>query len=196
MILQDLTASTSSHSRPKATGLGFPLLPSRFRTDSLKSSNKNGVPAFSRELAGAAAPSCTEARESPVPPTIDEENNQLHHLVENLLSHVGDYYLVKSAVPQQDVLLLLAVPWVTAFERSLHWIGGWRPTTAYYIIHIKSTIHIESRIQNMLNRGVNCTTGDLADLSADQFTALSYLQCQTIHEESALSDQLSIWQVC
>lgn len=132
---------------------------------------------------------------APNPPITDEENNQLHHLVEKFMSHVEDYYLVRSAVPQEDVCLLLAAPWASSFERSLRWIGGWRPTTAYHIIHTKSTVHVESRIQNMLNGGVDCTTGDLSDLSADQFTALGHLQYQTVQEENALSDQISIWQV-
>ncbi|KAL8144926.1 protein DOG1-like 1 [Apium graveolens] len=131
---------------------------------------------------------------APSPPTTDEENNQLYHLVQKFMSHVGDYNLVKSAVAQQDVPLVMAAPWATAFERSLHWIGGWRPTTAFHIIHTKSTVLVESRIDNMINGGGTCMTGGLSDLSADQFTDLSHLQCQTVHEEIGLSDQLSLWQ--
>lgn len=133
---------------------------------------------------------------APSPPTNNEENNQLYHLVQKFMSHIRDYYLVKSARAQQDVLYLLAAPWASAFERSLHWMWGWRPTTAFHIIHTKSTVLIESRIQNMLNGGVTSMTGGLSDLSANQFTALSHLQCQTVNEENALGDQLSIWQVC
>ena len=106
-----------------------------------------------------------------------------------------DYYLVKSAAVQQDVLNVLAAPWATAFERSLHWIAGWRPTTAFQLIHTRSTMFIESRVYNMLNGGL-AFTGDLGDLSADRFTALSRLQCRTVQEENALSDQLSAWQAC
>ncbi|KAL1817921.1 hypothetical protein ACET3Z_020495 [Daucus carota] len=112
------------------------------------------------------------------------------------MSHVMDYYLVKSAAVQQDVLNVLAAPWATAFERSLHWIAGWRPTTAFQLIHTRSTMFIESRVYNMLNGGLAFMTGDLGDLSADRFTALSRLQCRTVQEENALSDQLSAWQAC
>lgn len=133
-------------------------------------------------------------RKAPSPPRTADENNQLHHLVQDFMSHVRDYYLVKSDVAQKDVLYVLAAPWATAFERSLYWIGGWRPTTAYHVIHTKGTVLIETRIHSMLNGGVTYMTGDLGDLSADQFTALSHLQCRTVQEENALSDQLSLWQ--
>nr|XP_017251195.1 PREDICTED: transcription factor TGA2-like [Daucus carota subsp. sativus] len=135
-----------------------------------------------------------QLKKAPSPPATTEENNQLHHLVEKSLSHVMDYYLVKSAAVQNDVLNVLAAPWATAFERSLHWIAGWRPTTAFQLIHTRSTMFIESRVYNMLNGGLAFMTGDLGDLSADRFTSLSRLQCRTVQEENALSDQLSAWQ--
>lgn len=138
-----------------------------------------------------------QLKNAPSPPATTEENNQLHHLVEKSMSHVMDYYLVKSAAVQQDVLGVLAAPRATAFERSLHWIAGWRPTTAFHLIHTKSTMFIECRVQNMLNGSLAASmTGDLGDLSADRFTALSRLQCRTVQEENALSDQLSAWQAC
>lgn len=128
----------------------------------------------------------------PRPPSSDEQNNHLINLVNNFLSHLSDYYHVKSAVANQDVLFLLSAPWASTFERSLHWIAGWRPTTAFQIIHTKTTILFENRMRDILEGGN--LTGDLADLSPKQFKSLSELQCVTAQEENALSEQISDWQ--
>lgn len=132
-------------------------------------------------------------REAPRASSSDHHNNQLlDHLVQNFLSHLSDYYRVKSAVAHQDVLFLLAAPWASTFERSLHWIAGWRPTTAFQVVHTQSTILFENRMLDILEGGT--LTGDLADLSPDQFKCLSDLQCVTAQEENALSEELSNWQ--
>ncbi|KAK1395542.1 DOG1 domain-containing protein [Heracleum sosnowskyi] len=114
-------------------------------------------------------------KKAPRPPSSDEQNNHLLDLVNSLLSHLGDYYQVKSAVAHQDVLFLLDAPWASTFERSLHWITGWRPTTAFQVVHTKSTMLFENRMLDILEGGN--PTGDLADLSPDQFKCLSDLQC-------------------
>ncbi|KAL8144927.1 protein DELAY OF GERMINATION 1-like [Apium graveolens] len=132
-------------------------------------------------------------KNAPRPPFSDQQNNHLLDLVNNFLSHIGDYYQVKSAVAHQDVLFLLDAPWASTFERSLHWIAGWRPTTAFQVVHTKSTILFENRMLDILEGGGN-PTGDLADLSSDQFKCLSDLQCVTAQDENDLSEQLSVWQ--
>lgn len=129
---------------------------------------------------------------APRPPSSDDQNNHLLELINSFLAHISDYYQVKSAVAHQDVLFLLAAPWASTFERSLHWLAGWRPTTAFQIVHTESTILFENRMLDILDG--RSLTGDLADLSPDQFKCLSNLQCVTAQEENALSEQLSEWQ--
>lgn len=78
---------------------------------------------------------------------------------------------------EKDPLHVLASPWATTLERSLHWIAGWRPTTAFHLIYTESSLLFESHIIDIL-RGFR--TGDLGDLSPNQFRRVSDLQCDTV----------------
>ncbi|CAK9325268.1 unnamed protein product [Citrullus colocynthis] len=115
----------------------------------------------------------------------------LARLVEAVMSHYSDYYRVKSVAAERDPLSVFSAPWATSLERSLHWIAGWRPTTTFHLIYSESSILFESRMVDIL-RGLR--TGDLGDLSPLQFRRVSELQCQTVEEENAITEELSEWQ--
>ncbi|KAL3508775.1 hypothetical protein ACH5RR_028176 [Cinchona calisaya] len=129
--------------------------------------------------------------QSPRPPTTEEENHQLHQLVQKTMAHYAEYYRVKSIAAKQDILSVFAAPWATTLERSLHWIAGWRPTTAFHLIYTEASIRFESQIIDIL-RGFR--NGDLGDLSPAQFRRVSELQCETVREENDITDELSGWQ--
>lgn len=103
---------------------------------------------------------------APKPPTTQDHLHHLNHLVNKVLSHYAEYYRVKAAAAERDVLDIFAAPWASAFEKSLHWIAGWRPTTVFHLVYTESSILFESHIVDIL-RGVR--TGDLGDLSPTQF---------------------------
>ncbi|KAB2071871.1 Transcription factor TGA1 -like protein [Gossypium arboreum] len=128
---------------------------------------------------------------APKPPTTQDHLHHLNHLVNKVLSHYAEYYRVKAAAAERDVLDIFAAPWASAFEKSLHWIAGWRPTTVFHLVYTESSILFESHIVDIL-RGVR--TGDLGDLSPTQFRRVSELQCETVKEENAITDELSEWQ--
>ncbi|KAI3753668.1 hypothetical protein L2E82_25728 [Cichorium intybus] len=128
---------------------------------------------------------------APRPPTTDDDHHQLTQLVNKTMFHFSEYYRVKSLAANQDVLSIFSARWSTTLERSLHWIAGWRPTTAFHLIYTESSILFESRILDILH-GIR--TGDLGDLSPAQFTRVSELQCETVQQENAITDQLSEWQ--
>ncbi|XVF18613.1 hypothetical protein REPUB_Repub11eG0037600 [Reevesia pubescens] len=128
---------------------------------------------------------------APKPPTTQDHLHHLNHLVNKLLSHYTEYYKVKAAAVESDVLDIFAAPWTSSLEKSLHWIAGWRPTTVFHLVYTESSILFESRIVDIL-RGVR--TGDLGDLSPTQFRRVSELQCETVKEENAITDELSEWQ--
>ncbi|XP_022935985.1 protein DOG1-like 4 [Cucurbita moschata] len=117
--------------------------------------------------------------------------DDLRHLVHTVMSHYSDYYHVKSLAAERDPLSVFSAPWATSLERSLHWIAGWRPTTTFHLIYSESSILFESRIVDILH---GLRTGDLGDLSPSQFCRVSELQCQTVEEENAITDELSEWQ--
>ncbi|KAG8386433.1 hypothetical protein BUALT_Bualt03G0148200 [Buddleja alternifolia] len=114
--------------------------------------------------------------QAPKPPTAAADGDQIHQLVQKTTSHYADYYRAKAAAAKHDVLIFFSAPWTTPLERSLHWIGGWRPTTAFHLIYTESSILFESHVVDIL-RGFH--TGDLGDLSPAQFRRVSELQCET-----------------
>ncbi|CAN6690904.1 unnamed protein product [Malus baccata var. baccata] len=127
----------------------------------------------------------------PRPPTTPDHHHQLLHVVQKVMAHYVEYYRVKSLAAERDALSVFVAPWATTLERSLHWIGGWRPTTAFHLVYSESSIHFEAHIVDIL-RGYR--TGDLGDLTPSQFRRVSDLQCETVKEENAISDELSEWQ--
>ncbi|KAK9269586.1 hypothetical protein L1049_001362 [Liquidambar formosana] len=128
---------------------------------------------------------------APNPPTTPDHHDSLLTLVHKVLTHYSDYYRIKQLAAHSDVLSLFSAPWFTSLERSLHWAAGWRPTTLFHLVLTQSSILFESRIVDIL-RGLR--TGDLGDLSPTQFALLSDLQCETVREENAITDELSEWQ--
>lgn len=114
---------------------------------------------------------------APRPPSSPEQHQHLVDLVHKVMSHYTEYYRVKALAAQRDALSVIAAPWDTCLERSLHWIAGWRPTTAFHIIYTESSIQFESHIADIL-RGLS--TGDLRDLSPAQFRLISELQSETV----------------
>lgn len=96
--------------------------------------------------------------------TGDEE--RLKEAVERVMELCREYHRAKLATTEKDVIGVMAAPWSSALERSLHWVGDWRPTTLFHLVYTESSILFESRIVDIL-RGFR--TGDLSDLSPSQF---------------------------
>ncbi|KAK7324524.1 hypothetical protein VNO77_28148 [Canavalia gladiata] len=120
----------------------------------------------------------------------DEENNK-EEVMQKVMRHHQNYYRAKSVAAEKDPLNVFLSPWATALERSLHWITGWRPTTAFHLIYTESSLLFESHIIDILQ---GLRTGDLGDLSPSQFRRVSDLQCDTVKEENAITEELSQWQ--
>ncbi|XP_048429315.1 protein DOG1-like 4 [Pyrus x bretschneideri] len=127
----------------------------------------------------------------PIPPTNPDQHHHLLHVVQKVMAHYAEYYRVKSLATERDTLSVFVAPWATTLERSLYWIGGWRPTTAFHLIYSESSIHFEAHIFDILQGN---GTGDLGDLTPYQFGRVSELQCETVKEGNAISEQLSEWQ--
>ncbi|KAL3849300.1 hypothetical protein ACJIZ3_011182 [Penstemon smallii] len=134
-----------------------------------------------------------QLNQSQNPPITAEHHHHLRQLVQKTLSHFIDYYKVKSAAAKHDVMSFFEAQWISALERSLQWIGGWRPTSAFHLVYTESSILFETHLVDIL-RGVR--TGDLGDLSPGQFRQVSELQCQTVKQENVITDELSEWQAC
>ncbi|KAJ4826234.1 hypothetical protein Tsubulata_032291 [Turnera subulata] len=129
-----------------------------------------------------------QLRKAPKPPGTDDDSSQLGHLVQKLMFHHAEFFRVKSAAAERDVLSVFTASWASSLERSLHWIAGWRPTTLFHLVYTEASILFEFHIADIL-RGQR--TGDLGDLSPTQFRQL---QCETVKEENAITEELSEWQ--
>ncbi|XP_019193362.1 PREDICTED: protein DOG1-like 3 [Ipomoea nil] len=129
--------------------------------------------------------------QAPRPATTADHHQLQQEMVQKVMSHCHEYYRVKSIAAKRDILGVFTAPWATSLERSLHWIGGWRPTTVFHLIYTESSILFESHIMDIL-RGLR--NGDLGDLTPTQLRRVSELQCETVQEENYIADQLSDWQ--
>ncbi|ESW21570.1 hypothetical protein PHAVU_005G081900 [Phaseolus vulgaris] len=118
----------------------------------------------------------------------DEHNEEV---MDKVMRQHQDYYRAKWAAVEKDPLCVFLSPWTTTLERSLHWITGWRPTTAFHLIYTESSLLFESHIIDILH---GLRTGDLGDLTPSQFRHVSDLQCDTVKEENAIQEELSEWQ--
>ncbi|XP_024015658.1 protein DELAY OF GERMINATION 1 [Eutrema salsugineum] len=123
--------------------------------------------------------------------SVEGDEDRLREAAERVMEHCREYHRVQWTTTEKDVIGVMAAPWLSALERSLHWVGGWRPTTLFHLIYTESSILFESRIVDIL-RGFR--TGDLSDLSPSQFRKVSELQCETVKEENAITEELSEWQ--
>lgn len=115
---------------------------------------------------------------APKPPTTKEQQCNLRHLVHKVVSHYAKYYHFKSLSAERIPLSMLTSPWATNLERSLYWISGWRPTTAFHVLYTESSVLFESKIMDIL-RGIHY--GDLGDLSPAQFHRVSEIQCNVVN---------------
>ncbi|XP_016510770.1 protein DOG1-like 4 [Nicotiana tabacum] len=132
-----------------------------------------------------------QLKKSPRPAT-NQEQHELHtQLIQKFTSHYYEYYRVKSMAAKNDILHIFTAPWSNSLERSLYWIAGWRPTTAFHIFYTESSILFESQIVDIL-RGFR--NGDLVDLSPNQLSRFSEFQYETVQQENAITEQLSDWQ--
>lgn len=112
--------------------------------------------------------------------TVEEGgDNNILHLADKFMSHYHHYYRTKSLSAATDPLGIMAAPWATTTERSLHWIEGWRPTTAFHVVYTESSVLFEPHVSVDDILRDQCT-GDLADLSSAQFRRVSELQCDTV----------------
>ncbi|KAL1299653.1 hypothetical protein HN51_044193 [Arachis hypogaea] len=143
------------------------------------------------ELSDFASSIANSKEEYISPLVVAKQEEKLAQLIGKVMLHHEEYFRAKSLITENDPLSVVASPWATTLERSLNWVTGWRPTTAFHLVYTESSVLFESHIGDIL-RGVN--TGDLGDLSPTQFRRVSELQCDTVKEENQITDELSDWQ--
>ncbi|OIV97829.1 hypothetical protein TanjilG_12586 [Lupinus angustifolius] len=61
------------------------------------------------------------------PDSVTKTEHQ-NHLIKKVLSHYEQYIEAKAKVAEADVLLMLSPTWLSAYEKSLLWIGDYKPS--------------------------------------------------------------------
>ncbi|XP_034704279.1 protein ZW2-like [Vitis riparia] len=103
---------------------------------------------------------CNQAREG--------DEARLQELIGRVLAHYAEYYEAKQRVMREDVLILFGPPWLTPFERSLLWIGGFKPGLAFRLV-----------------------TNYITNLTEQQKQRMEHLRAETAEEERELTAELT-----
>ncbi|RVW42297.1 Protein DOG1-like 4 [Vitis vinifera] len=97
-----------------------------------------------------------------------DEEAGLQELIGRAVAHYAEYYKAKQRVVREDVLILLGPPWLTPFERSLLWIGGFKPGFAFRLV-----------------------TNYVTNLTEEQKQRMEQLRAETAEDERKLTAELS-----
>ncbi|KAJ1699358.1 hypothetical protein LUZ63_007870 [Rhynchospora breviuscula] len=114
------------------------------------------------------------------------DESSLRQLVSRVVSHYERYYETKEASAQRDINPMFSPTWTSTTENIFMWVGGWRPSAAFHLLHSKSGIQLEARLQEIIRGGV---VKDLGDVSAAQMQALDRLQMETVRAERTISEE-------
>ncbi|KAL4576137.1 hypothetical protein LXL04_012226 [Taraxacum kok-saghyz] len=93
-------------------------------------------------------------------------------LIRRVMAHYHDYILAKTQVSSRNVFLVLSPPWLSSFERTFLWLGGFKPSLA---------LHVAKRC------GV--------ELTSDQAERMERLTVETKDDEIAMAERLGRLEV-
>ncbi|XP_009339278.2 protein ZW2 [Pyrus x bretschneideri] len=100
----------------------------------------------------------------------DYENKDAREriLIEQVLSHYQQYFAEKARTAEEDAFVLFSPPWLSSFERSLLWLGGFKP----------------SMVLRMVDSSVE-------DLTAEQVREMDAVKGETRRAERDLSETMA-----
>ncbi|XP_065880382.1 protein ZW2-like [Euphorbia lathyris] len=93
---------------------------------------------------------------------------QHSNLIDLVLSHYTLYYQEKGIAAREDPFLFLNPPWLTSFERTLLWLGDFKPSIIFRLVNSSVT-----------------------DLTAEQSERIEQLKAVTRREERQLTERMA-----
>ncbi|KAK1421342.1 hypothetical protein QVD17_23594 [Tagetes erecta] len=63
-----------------------------------------------------------------------QDESKLEQLVHQVMTHYHQYFIAKAQVSRENVFLVLSPPWFTSYERTFHWLAGFKPSLAIYVV--------------------------------------------------------------
>jgi hypothetical protein len=120
---------------------------------------------------------------------------ELGAVVERCMLGYQDYATRRRALSREDGAAFFAPPWCTAFENSVLWLGGCRPSLTVRLLYNLSGEGLEAQVEELLGGRTHSVipTGALGITSA-QLLLINDLHSRTVHQENALSDCLATLQ--
>ncbi|KAF3446528.1 hypothetical protein FNV43_RR12621 [Rhamnella rubrinervis] len=102
-------------------------------------------------------------------PDSHEKVERQRTLVDQVLSHYQEYYEEKARTAWEDVFTVFSAPWLSPFERTFLWIGGFKPL---FVLRLVS----------------NVVGGDL---TSDQSRVIERLKQETSQAERELNEMIA-----
>ncbi|KAL6616095.1 hypothetical protein ACP70R_038365 [Stipagrostis hirtigluma subsp. patula] len=120
---------------------------------------------------------------------------ELRAVVERCMRGYQDYVAGRGALSREDGTAFFAPPWCTAFENSVLWLGGCRPSLSIRLLYSLSGEGLEAHLQELIDGriGVNGATG-LLGITAAQLVLINDLHRRTLRQEDALTERLATLQ--
>ncbi|KAI3903221.1 hypothetical protein MKW98_031875 [Papaver atlanticum] len=120
-----------------------------------------------------------------------DDEQELCCIIEKLVKHFQEYTNRRAHLSIDEASSFFSPTWCTSMENSCLWFGGCRPSLLIQLVHSLCGSQLESQLSEHL-QGVR--RGNIRELSADQLSLVSELQCSTILEEETLSKRMASLQ--
>lgn len=121
---------------------------------------------------------------------------ELRAVVERCMRGYQEYAASRRAMARENGAAFVAPPWCTAFENSVLWLGGCRPSLAIRLLYSISGEGLEEDIEEFVSgrgRGLAEEMG-LIGITATQLQQINDLHRWTLRDEGYLTERLASLQ--
>ncbi|WVZ68767.1 hypothetical protein U9M48_017663 [Paspalum notatum var. saurae] len=120
---------------------------------------------------------------------------ELRAVVERCMRGYQDYAGARRALSREDGTALFAPRWCTAFENSVLWLGGCRPSLTIRMLYNLSGEGLEAEVEEFLaGRGRGTFPTGTMGITSAQLMLINDLHARTLRQEDALSERLATLQ--
>ncbi|KAG8055363.1 hypothetical protein GUJ93_ZPchr0001g30332 [Zizania palustris] len=125
-------------------------------------------------------------------------DTELRAVVERCMRGYAEYVACRRTLAREDGAALFVPRWCTAFENSMLWLGGCRPSLTIRLLYSLSGEGLEAQIEEFISgreATISAVRGmGLLGITARQLELVNNLHRRTLRDEDALSDRLATLQ--
>ncbi|KAI3903226.1 hypothetical protein MKW98_031880 [Papaver atlanticum] len=119
------------------------------------------------------------------------DEQELCCIIEKLVKHFQEYINRRAQLALDKASSIFSPTWCTSIENSYLWFGGSRPSLLIQLVYSLCGSQLESQLSGHL-QGVR--RGNMGELSAEQLSLVSELQCSIIREGDRVSRRMTSLQ--